>query len=83
MAEMTILSSFWSLKPCLHSVCKAKSAWIYSMCRAKSVWSNFALHTGGSKADFALHIEWRHRFRDQKLAKNAMTNVTTFKIKIF
>ena len=56
--------------------------------------ADFALHMEGSHADFAQHMERRHSFRDQKIAKVAisasfflnhlylnMTYLTTFKNK--
>ena len=41
----------------------------------------FASHKDGSNADFATHMEWRHRFRDQKIVKVA--NSANFLKKIF
>ena len=37
LAELEILTIFWSLNLCLHSLCGAKSAWLPSMWAAKSV----------------------------------------------
>ena len=66
-------------------MCRAKSAMLPSMYRAKTANlllkgsnADFAPHMERSHADFALHMERRHIFRDQQIAKIAISAIVFF-----
>ena len=54
---------------CFSAPCAYQSLHCSLLCNAE-----FALHMEGSHSDFALHMERRHIFRNQQIAKIAMSD---------